>query len=67
MDNWDESVFVVNGFLRQCLNELTDELINVIIRFYNEADVHVLHGVSGDHWKILLADLLNDYGINFRA
>lgn len=60
MDDWDESVVVVNEFVGESLNELLFEVIHVIIEYYNQVDVHLLHPLCGNHWTIPLADLLHN-------
>ena len=59
VDQWNESDVVVNGFVRETGTEMICEMIDIMIKYYNKTDVHLLHGTSGDHWKISLADLLN--------
>ena len=60
MDDWDESVVVVHGFVKEWFKQLPSELIHVIIEYYNLVDVHLLHPLNGNHWKISLADLLHN-------
>ena len=64
VDNYDHGTIIINGYVRNCwkdkefanMNNFAMELINVVVQYYCQRDVHLLT-LNGDHYKISLDDI----------
>merc|ERR1712032_240378 len=72
VDNYSMTDIIVDGYLRRCwqsdifknVGSLPNELINLIYNFYSQEFVHLMQIGKGNHWKILLNDILNTESVD---
>ena len=61
VDNYHQTGIIVNGYLRQYRKQqrvIPLELIQMIVQFYSQNDIHIIQRNTGKHWVASLGDIL---------
>lgn len=62
VDNEKLNSMIINGYIRQYWKQdprsIPVDLIDILLMYYEEAEVHLVERETGQHWKIPLHDIL---------